>query len=348
MREMNIKIFKSLFFFILCGLALSVHAVAQNRISGTVYNEAQRPVSDVDVELLDEFERFVTSERTRGSGVYTFQNLRAGVFYVHVRNNGQNYVDQKIRIPLGEQNRTVTTPGGARVTGVDFQQVDIYLKLDPRIMEKNERLRNEVIFAQEIPESAKAIFESAVEFEQAKDPQRALKEYARALDIFPDYFLALFRFGSLCLTERLYDVAEIAFDRASRINARSSNSLFQLAVVQNLTNKQQDAEANLLKAIEINSDMISYFLLLGIVQRNLGKFDDSEKSLRKADELSNGTEPDVHWNLGLLYFNNLKRYKEAANQLELYLKTAKSIPADEKAKIKKTIASIKKKAENPD
>ena len=331
--------------FIFCGFGFSVEASAQNGINGTVFGESRRPASDVEVELLDEFERFVKSTKTRSSGVYMFQNIQAGVFYIHVRTGGTNYADQKVRVSLGSQNRTVQTSSGARVTGVDVQQVNVYLRLDPRIRAKNERLRNEVLFAQDIPKNAKKIFEAAMKLEKAKKPKLALTEYAKALDIFPDYFLALMRFGLLSSSEKRYDAAEIAFGRAARINAKSSGALFQLAVVQNRAGKKSDAESNLLRATGLNSETISYFLLLGIIQRDLGKYVEAETALKKADELSSGKEPDVHWNLGLLYFNNLKRYREAAIRLELYLKTSKSMPKDERAKVKKTIALIKKKAD---
>ena len=41
--------------------------------------------------------------------------------------------------------------------------------------------------------------------------------------------------------------------------------------------------------------------------------------LEQADHLAASKSPDVHWQLALL-FNQVKRYKEAADELELFLK----------------------------
>jgi regulator of sirC expression with transglutaminase-like and TPR domain len=53
--------------------------------------------------------------------------------------------------------------------------------------------------------------------------------------------------------------------------------------------------------------------------RQTSKLDEAEASLRKADQLADSKLPDAHWQLALL-FNQLKRYKEAADELEIFLK----------------------------
>jgi len=44
-----------------------------------------------------------------------------------------------------------------------------------------------------------------------------------------------------------------------------------------------------------------------------------EPYLKQADRLADSKSAEVHWQLALL-FNQLKRYKEAADELELFLK----------------------------
>ena len=61
-------------------------------------------------------------------------------------------------------------------------------------------------------------------------------------------------------------------------------------------------------------------LWLGMLLRQTEKFDEAETYLMEADHLADSKSADVHWQLGLL-FNQLKRYKEAADQLELFLKS---------------------------
>jgi regulator of sirC expression with transglutaminase-like and TPR domain len=53
--------------------------------------------------------------------------------------------------------------------------------------------------------------------------------------------------------------------------------------------------------------------------RQTAKLDEAETYLKEADKLAASKSPDAHWQLALL-FNQLKRYKEAADELELFLK----------------------------
>jgi regulator of sirC expression with transglutaminase-like and TPR domain len=46
---------------------------------------------------------------------------------------------------------------------------------------------------------------------------------------------------------------------------------------------------------------------------------EAETYLKRADVLAESKLADVHWQLALL-FNQLKRFREAADQLELFLK----------------------------
>ena len=63
--------------------------------------------------------------------------------------------------------------------------------------------------------------------------------------------------------------------------------------------------------------------MAGIAQKTLlrqtEKLDEAETYLKQADQLAGSKSPDAHWQLALL-FNQLKRYKEAADELELFLK----------------------------
>ncbi|MGI9056846.1 MAG: hypothetical protein ACR2F2_13710 [Pyrinomonadaceae bacterium] len=62
----------------------------------------------------------------------------------------------------------------------------------------------------------------------------------------------------------------------------------------------------------------------------------------KAKKLGNNSLPDIHWELALLYYYNLKRYNEAADELELYLKAKPK--AENKEQVKKLIQTFRSKA----
>ena len=83
------------------------------------------------------------------------------------------------------------------------------------------------------------------------------------------------------------------------------------------------------KAISINSSSVDALLMLGISERQAKHYDTAEKTLKQANKLAKGGSADVHWNLALLYVYNFKRYKLAADELELYLKTQPNTEKEE-------------------
>jgi hypothetical protein len=68
--------------------------------------------------------------------------------------------------------------------------------------------------------------------------------------------------------------------------------------------------------------------------------DKAEEVLKRADQLAEGKNADIHWQLANVY-NEQKRYSEAADQMELYLKHA---PGEDQAKIKDLIKRLRDKA----
>jgi tetratricopeptide (TPR) repeat protein len=86
------------------------------------------------------------------------------------------------------------------------------------------------------------------------------------------------------------------------------------------------------KAVTLNSGSSDAVLILGLSLRQAKLFDEAEKTLKQANKLAKGMSADVHWNLALLYAHNLKRYKDAADELELYLKARPDSPNKEQVK----------------
>jgi tetratricopeptide (TPR) repeat protein len=75
--------------------------------------------------------------------------------------------------------------------------------------------------------------------------------------------------------------------------------------------------------------------------RQASKLDEAETYLKQANRLSESKLPDVHWQLALL-FNQLKRYKEAADELELFLKVQPD--SRDKEMIQKLIQQLRQKS----
>ncbi|QQS43017.1 MAG: tetratricopeptide repeat protein [Acidobacteriota bacterium] len=281
---------------------------AQNSISGIVFDPDNKPVGDIEVELLDTFERLIGTRKTSGSGFYTFQRLGAGVYYLKIRPGGTAFSESKQRIDLGDLNA---------IGGVDQKQVDIHLEFDPR-MNRNGAAINGVVFAQAVPEEARHHFENASKAAR-KQPERAIVELEKALSLFPDYFAALELSGDLKLANGDFEGAEAAFGRAVEVNARCFGCFFNLAVAQNKLGRKPEAASNLVRANEIDPGSINANLLLGMILRDLKRFDEAESALLKAKGLSGNEQPDVNWQLAELYYFDLKEPKKAKKELESYL-----------------------------
>lgn len=313
---------------------------AQNSINGIIFNENRKPVANIDVELLDDLERLVQTTKTNGGGLYLFQGLRAGVYYVKIRVDGTNFLDAKERIILGDMNRTVQTSSGTRTTGSDSKQQNFYLQVNPkRLGVSNNPSVTGVIFAQEVPETAESAYKSGLKNLNNKKDNLAKADFEKAIQIFPDYFLALYELGNIYLNTQKFAEAEEFFGRAIAINAKSFTSFFNLATAQHNLNKKEVAIENLKKANELDGNSINAHLLLGIIQRELKQFSEAEKSLLKAKELSKNKEADVNWQLAELFYFDLKKPKEAADELDSYLK---NLSKKEKENNPKKIEGVKK------
>ena len=101
-----------------------------------------------------------------------------------------------------------------------------------------------------------------------------------------------------------------------------------------------EAVQNLERAIGVYNNSPNGYLWLGIAQKKAGKLVQAEASLKRANDLSKGKVADVHWQLAGLY-NDQKRYKEAATELELFLKNKPD--ARDAEKIKQLIEQLKQK-----
>ena len=150
--------------------------------------------------------------------------------------------------------------------------------------------------------------------------------------------------GSEYLTQNKFAEAENIFARALAVNPKSFSGTYGRGAAQYGLRKIADAAQTLEAAIVINpTSAISYFLL-GRVRRELKEYQKSEANFKKANELTAGQVAEIHWELALLYYHNLRRYAEAADELELYLKT--SPKTENREQINKLIKEFREKAKS--
>lgn len=324
-------------FFIVISAATVAQAQSNNSISGHIFDAQNRlPVGDLYVELLDQLGMSLRQTRIDSSGRFVFRGLRGGNFQVKVLTFGTNYKEEV------QDVRLVTFSLGNGRYSSDMAFVQIYLKLDPRKVNVGSGGAATVIFAQEIPDDARKLYKKGIsQLEDKKDA--GLDLLKQAIEIFPTYYDALDRLGTEYVLRKQYEEAAPYLIRAVDVNKRSYSSFYALGLASyNLKNLTAASEA-LRAATTINPNSVNAQLFYGMVLRIDGSFEKAEKALLQAKSLSEKSSPsaEVHWQLALLY-EKTARYKQAADELEQYLKIAPKTADAEK--IKKLIADLRAKA----
>lgn len=308
-----------------------------NTISGFVYGLQRQGINDVTVELLDDLSRTVARTRTSGAGRYFFSGIRAGRYQIRALPLGTDYEEQTQEVEI--DNLQVQSSNGVRTIGYDNKQQDLFLKI-----RKDKKVSGVTgtVFVQDVPQPAKAKFDEGISALNNQKHEEAIVHLQKAVDIFSDYFSALQRLGLEYIEVKRFDKAEQILSKAVKINSRDFRSWYGLAYAHYSLKHKDEAVTAATKAVELNSTSTDALMLYGVSLKRVGEYQKAELNFKKADELSKGDLAEVHWQLALLYGNNLEQYSAAAGQLELFLK--KQPNSKDKENILKLITIFREKA----
>jgi tetratricopeptide (TPR) repeat protein len=274
-----------------------------NSIIGHVSDNSRNPIPDLQVELLDDVESVIKRTKTDTSGLFSFRGLKTGIFQVRVQTYGTTYIGQTQRIQLDRGRAT--------------EQVEFVLQdRKPSSTTTVPRL----VFAQEVPEKARKEYEhGAALLQKPEQRKEGVATLEKAIEIFPLYFDALQLLGNEYVKQQNYERAIPVLTKAIEVNRQAYPSLYTLSIAQYNLKQVPEAIESMRRAITLNDQSMAANLWLGMLLRQRDKLDEAETYLKQADHLAEFKSADVHWQLALL-FNQLKRYKEAADELELFLK----------------------------
>jgi tetratricopeptide (TPR) repeat protein len=315
-------------------LVFQVPAQSNNTISGHVFNPARQPLTEVYVELLNEVNSIIGRRKTTSGGRYVFTGLTGGTFTIRVLTGGLEFEEQSFEV-------SISSNGVAGRSPTESIQQDFYLR--SRRSSSGKSVTG-TVFAQEIPEESRKLYDNAVDNFSKNNSVGGVQSLEAAIKLFPTYYLALERLAQEYAAQEKWELAYDLFKRSVAVNSRSFASLYGLSVTASKLQKNDEAMNAAKEAVSISADSVEAQLLLGINQRKAKLFNEAEKSLKEAEKLAKGKsmEPDVHWNLALLYAYNLVKYNFAADQLELYLKAKPDLT--DKETIKKLIKQFRDKA----
>ena len=320
--------------------ASGVSQAGRSVITGTVFAEAHRPIADVWIELLDDFNSTISRLKTDGSGRFTFNNLINGNYRLRVLPYGTDYKEQVQDVTLVSVSAVSGRPGA------DRQNIDIYLKLNDRAPVGPFAVGPGVVFAQEVPEAAERLYLEGLRFLREKNEKDGLARLKQSLELFPTYYLALDRLGGEYAIrghkDRSYwEAARLLLEKAVEINPRGINSVFGLGWTQYQLGLNRQAVASMERATSLNGKAADAFLWLGKAHLRLSAMDKAEIAFKRANELTKGKVAEIHKFLAKIY-GDQKRYREAADELELYLKTQSDVK--DNAEIQELIKKMRAKA----
>jgi cytochrome c-type biogenesis protein CcmH/NrfG len=302
-----------------------------NMVSGHVSDDRHNPIPEIRVELLNDVDTVIQVVKTNGSGLFIFRKLSDGTFHIRIQGSDKGYISQTKRFEL------------ARPLGFGAASEEVDFVLIPQRFSA-ETGKSDVLFLQDVPEQARKLYQRAAQLIQQSDKnQEALTSLRQALQLYPEYFDALDLLGTELVKHRDYEPAIAPLAHAVEVNPKSQSSWFALGVAQYNLKQQPTAVESLRRAVSLKQNSVNANLWLGIALRQTGPMEDAERYLKQADQLSESKLADAHWQLALLY-NQLKRFSEAADQLEMFLKVQPDSRDSEN--IKKLIKRFREQAQS--
>jgi tetratricopeptide (TPR) repeat protein len=320
-------------FLLLSGYAQS--AFGQSTIAGFIFDKQRNPLVDIDVELMDDYRRMLQRAKTDSTGRYSFDGLADGRYTVRVYAFRYDLEDQ-------EQPADIYTSSVRGGQGTQYLPLDFYLLPRRGGLAEAELA---VVFAQDVPSDAKKLYEQAVDLFNKKKPNEGIDSLNAALKIFPTYFMALFRVGKELYVLQSYEESARFMYKAVEVNPKSGSAFYYLgSAFFKMGKDYYPAALAALNQAQLAAPASTQVLwALGRTERALGKFADAERHLLAAKKAADGGIAEIHKELAELYSNDLKRYAEAADEIELYIKAAKLNDADAK-KMKAIAEGLRAKA----
>jgi len=198
------------------------------------------------------------------------------------------------------------------------------IKLKPAVL--NAELAN-------VPERALVHYNNAAEQAKKNDHPAAIEELKLAIKEHPSFMLALNELGVQYLKVNQLQNADEAFQAALKIDPESFPAMINRGIANFMMERYGEAVPILRKALKKNDQSAVGHYFLGQALANLGLFDDAEKALLASLTLGKEEMKEAHRMLAIIYSSRGAK-KQAADELETYLKLAPNVPDAEKLREK--------------
>ena len=312
---------------LLC-LSAAGRAPTTYEIRGVVYAPDSTPLESIVVSLENQARAQVGQTMTDSDGRYVFSNVASGVYYLTAKPNAIQFQPAIQRIELID-----TGPGES------VEKVDFVLRPDTH-RDKNSSSPG-TFFAQAVPPAAEKEYMAAMNSLPKEEKESATSHLKRAIEIFPDYFLALQQLGLIYVESNQFQPALELLQRAQRINPKAALCNLALGIVYVNLDRPHEAIEALRMAQNLDAGSYRIHLYLGIALLNLERLDEAEAALKRAYALGTASKASTaHLYLASIY-SKRKQYRSAIGELEAYL--LENPKASNTSNIQKAIQNLKAK-----
>ena len=313
-------------------LCVSLHLTwAQQTFAliGGIRDTGGRPVGDVRVSLTDENNQPITTKFADNSGRFTIRGLRSGRYQLRVEATGKPYEEYSQSFEL--QATSIRRGAGEEPFVID-------IVLTPK-RGASPVASPRVLFTQDVPAQALAEYERGSSSIQDGKSDQGMSSLKKAIEIFPDYFLALELLGTEQVRRGEYRDAVPVLTHAVEVNRSAPKSSYALGVAYLKLNHMEEAIEALKAATDQDPQNANAYMMLGLAYGSV-RASEAEAAFKKAYEVGRERAADAHLYLAAIY-NKQEKYQAAIRELELFLKEAKEVK--DRAQIRDMIEKLKAK-----
>jgi Tfp pilus assembly protein PilF len=189
------------------------------------------------------------------------------------------------------------------------------------------------------PKNARRAFEKGRRELMNKKPAEALKEFQRAVDLYPEYSVAWCELGRLQMEAKRADAAAASFRTAIKADARVVPPYLYLSLLQARAGQWNESAATSKRALALDPyNLPEAYVLNAIANYNTGHLDAAEKSARAAERIDADHRRPKAWLLLGIILEERREYAAAADQLRLYLQYAPD--AEDRSGVEARLAEI--------
>jgi Tfp pilus assembly protein PilF len=291
-------------------------------VTGRVSLPGGRPASRVMVKIegLSGLSREVMSD---DQGVYEIRGIIAGRYRMTVRD------------PNDPSLYTDPVEADTTRSGVNRLVVHIFLR---RAKDTKEEIHKPAVVSvveasQNVPKEARKVFEQGIKYKKDGKHDKAIESFTQAVKIFPDYFRALAERGELLLGTGKCSEAFADFERVLTLDEKYSPALRGAGYCRLEQQQFPEAARYLMRALHADPNDASAHLFLGIALITLNQDELAKEELREALKLDRDGAASAHIYLADI-FTRSRQYKQAADELQIYLRAKPTASNAERLKAK--------------